>query len=210
MPQTVDIGQPRPDATDDHSPDRRKPTSRAGSSGRNAQSDTFFVPRRWIAPGFGLRCVVIGPASGCALVELRRSGRRERGARSDPSAVRARSITRHCSLVLTGCSSEEILRFGWPEGITPQAERMRELWTWSVVAALVMGILVWALTFWVIIATGVGRTIRSSRVRRHTTCRSSWLTPRRRSSPCVSSSTSRSWCRTTSWKRKTTRTSWST
>ncbi len=29
---------------------------------------------------------------------------------------------------------------------------MRELWTWSVVAALVMGILVWGLTFWVIIA----------------------------------------------------------
>jgi len=56
------------------------------------------------------------------------------------------------ALVLTGCSSEEILRFGWPEGITPQAERMRELWTWSVVAALVMGILVWGLTFWVIIA----------------------------------------------------------
>jgi cytochrome c oxidase subunit II len=55
-------------------------------------------------------------------------------------------------MVLTGCSSEEILRFGWPEGITPQAERMRELWTWSVVAALVMGILVWALTFWVVIA----------------------------------------------------------
>lgn len=56
------------------------------------------------------------------------------------------------ALVLTGCSSEEVLRFGWPEGITPQAERMRELWTWSVVAALVMGILVWGLTFWVVIA----------------------------------------------------------
>ena len=28
---------------------------------------------------------------------------------------------------------------------------MRELWTWSVIAALVMGVLVWGLTFWVII-----------------------------------------------------------
>ncbi|MDI9971363.1 cytochrome C oxidase subunit II, partial [Rhodococcus ruber] len=55
------------------------------------------------------------------------------------------------ALLLTGCSSEEVLRFGWPEGITPQAERMRELWTWSVVAALVMGVLVWGLTFWVVI-----------------------------------------------------------
>ncbi|MGJ5669398.1 cytochrome c oxidase subunit II [Rhodococcus aetherivorans] len=55
------------------------------------------------------------------------------------------------AVLLTGCSSEEVLRFGWPEGITPQAERMRELWTWSVVAALVMGVLVWGLTFWVVI-----------------------------------------------------------
>ncbi|MCK0092941.1 cytochrome c oxidase subunit II [Rhodococcus sp. HNM0563] len=54
------------------------------------------------------------------------------------------------ALVLTGCSSEEVLRFGWPEGVTPQAERMRELWTWSVLAALVMGILMWALMFWTI------------------------------------------------------------
>ncbi len=28
---------------------------------------------------------------------------------------------------------------------------MRELWTWSVVAALVMGVIVWGLTFWVVI-----------------------------------------------------------
>ncbi|MDV2475218.1 cytochrome c oxidase subunit II [Rhodococcus zopfii] len=55
------------------------------------------------------------------------------------------------AMMLTGCSSEEVLRFGWPEGVTPQAERMRELWTWSAIAALVMGILVWGLTFWVVI-----------------------------------------------------------
>ncbi len=28
---------------------------------------------------------------------------------------------------------------------------MRELWTWSVIAALVMGVLVWGLTFWAVI-----------------------------------------------------------
>ncbi|MCK8670777.1 aa3-type cytochrome oxidase subunit II [Rhodococcus sp. NPDC003382] len=55
------------------------------------------------------------------------------------------------AMMLTGCSSEEVLRFGWPEGVTPEAERMRELWTWSVIAALVMGILVWGLTFWVVL-----------------------------------------------------------
>ncbi|CAM2966087.1 cytochrome c oxidase subunit II [Prescottella defluvii] len=55
-------------------------------------------------------------------------------------------------MLLSGCSIDNpVLRFGWPSGITPQAERMRELWTWSVVAALVMGVIVWGLTFWVVI-----------------------------------------------------------
>ncbi|WP_081880564.1 cytochrome c oxidase subunit II [Prescottella defluvii] len=56
------------------------------------------------------------------------------------------------AMLLSGCSIDNpVLRFGWPSGITPQAERMRELWTWSVVAALVMGVIVWGLTFWVVI-----------------------------------------------------------
>jgi cytochrome c oxidase subunit 2 len=53
--------------------------------------------------------------------------------------------------VLSGCSREEALRFGWPAGITVQAQKMRELWTGSVVAALVVGVLVWGLIFWVVI-----------------------------------------------------------
>ncbi|MFT4126354.1 MAG: cytochrome c oxidase subunit II [Gordonia sp. (in: high G+C Gram-positive bacteria)] len=52
------------------------------------------------------------------------------------------------AVLMTGCSGEEMVRFGWPKGVTPEAENMRELWTWSVIAALVMGILVWALIFW--------------------------------------------------------------
>lgn len=42
------------------------------------------------------------------------------------------------------------MRFGWPEGVTPPAKQMESLWTWSVIAALLMGILVWALIFWTI------------------------------------------------------------
>ena len=49
---------------------------------------------------------------------------------------------------MTGCSTQEFLRFGWPEGITDQAERMRELWTGSVIAALIVGVIVWGLIFW--------------------------------------------------------------
>jgi cytochrome c oxidase subunit 2 len=54
-------------------------------------------------------------------------------------------------LVLTSCSTsslEEKLRFGWPTGVTKQGERMRELWSWSGVVALAIGVLVWGLIFW--------------------------------------------------------------
>lgn len=57
------------------------------------------------------------------------------------------------ALMLSGCSeaiNNDVLRFGWPEGITPQATMMREFWTWSVIAALAMGVFVWGLTFWTV------------------------------------------------------------
>jgi len=50
----------------------------------------------------------------------------------------------------TGCSVDEVLRFGWPVGVTPQAESMRQLWTWSAVAALVVGVITWGAMFWAI------------------------------------------------------------
>lgn len=53
-------------------------------------------------------------------------------------------------LMTSGCSAEEALRFGWPEGVTPEAHDMRTFWTWSVIAALAMGVLVWGLIFWTI------------------------------------------------------------
>lgn len=57
-------------------------------------------------------------------------------------------------LTLTGCDmpNNEFWRFGWPEGITDEAESMRELWTGSVIAALVVGFLVWGLIFYSMIA----------------------------------------------------------
>src|SRR3978361_1632911 len=54
-------------------------------------------------------------------------------------------------LVLTACSTaqaEANLRFGWPRGVTKQADKMRVLWTWSSVFALFIGVIVWALIFW--------------------------------------------------------------
>jgi cytochrome c oxidase subunit 2 len=60
-------------------------------------------------------------------------------------------MTGMVGLAATGCSAHEVLRFGWPTGITPQAERMRELWTWSTVAALVVGVLMWTLMLWPVV-----------------------------------------------------------
>ncbi len=52
------------------------------------------------------------------------------------------------ALLLSGCSWQEVLGLGWPEGITPEAHSNRDLWLGSVIAALVVGAIVWALTFW--------------------------------------------------------------
>ncbi|MBB4904780.1 aa3-type cytochrome oxidase subunit II [Actinophytocola algeriensis] len=52
----------------------------------------------------------------------------------------------------TGCSGSEVLRFGWPEGVTPQSERMVDFWTWTVIASLVVGVIMWALILWPVIA----------------------------------------------------------
>ncbi|MBE8524999.1 cytochrome c oxidase subunit II [Amycolatopsis sp. H6(2020)] len=62
--------------------------------------------------------------------------------------VRVAALAVLVALTATGCSGDEILRFGWPVGVTQQATDMRNLWTWTVVAALVVGVIVWALIFW--------------------------------------------------------------
>jgi cytochrome c oxidase subunit 2 len=54
---------------------------------------------------------------------------------------------------LTGCEmpNNEFWRFGWPEGITEEAELMRELWTGSVIAALIVGFAVWGLILYSVV-----------------------------------------------------------
>jgi cytochrome c oxidase subunit 2 len=57
-------------------------------------------------------------------------------------------------LTLTGCSvpNNEFWRFGWPDGITEESTPMRELWTGSVIAALIVGVLVWGLILFPVVA----------------------------------------------------------
>jgi len=67
---------------------------------------------------------------------------------------RAATLAALGALVLpltAGCSVEEALRFGWPVGVTPQATAMREFWTASAIAALVVGAITWAAMFWAVI-----------------------------------------------------------
>ncbi len=54
-------------------------------------------------------------------------------------------------LLISGCSASDLPRFGWPVGATPQATRMQHFWSWTFIAALVIGILVWGLMFWTFI-----------------------------------------------------------
>jgi len=53
---------------------------------------------------------------------------------------------------LSACSVKEAFAFGWPQGgITPQSERMFNLWVGSTVAALAVGVFVWGLIFWCVV-----------------------------------------------------------
>jgi len=77
-----------------------------------------------------------------------------RGAVGKPERTLGRRTGRVAALVVlvaltaTGCSADDVLRFGWPVGVTHQADQMRTLWTWTVVAALIVGFIVWGLIFW--------------------------------------------------------------
>ncbi|HEY0359681.1 MAG TPA: cytochrome c oxidase subunit II [Mycobacteriales bacterium] len=77
-------------------------------------------------------------------LEPRRSGRA--GRRLAPVGLLGLAV-----LVLSGCTPEENLRFGWPRGITTQSEQMLDLWIASVIAALVVGVGVWGLIFWCVV-----------------------------------------------------------
>lgn len=76
-------------------------------------------------------------------------GRRERTRAGQ--LVKVVAMLAVVGIAATGCSFEEAMRFGWPDGVTPQADRMREFWTWSVIASLVVGVLVWGAILWTVI-----------------------------------------------------------
>ncbi|WP_341716981.1 cytochrome c oxidase subunit II [Micromonospora sp. FIMYZ51] len=54
-------------------------------------------------------------------------------------------------VLLTGCDVHSAFSFGWPQGITPEARRMYDLWIASCIAALAVGAFVWGLIFWCVV-----------------------------------------------------------
>jgi cytochrome c oxidase subunit 2 len=52
------------------------------------------------------------------------------------------------AVVLSGCSWQDVIGLGWPKGITPQAHANYDLWIGSMIAALVVGAIVYLLLFW--------------------------------------------------------------
>ncbi|MDQ3761056.1 MAG: cytochrome c oxidase subunit II [Actinomycetota bacterium] len=64
--------------------------------------------------------------------------------------LKAAALAGMVAFLSTGCSVHEVFAFGWPEGVTPQAERMRALWIWATVASLVVGAIVWGLIAWTV------------------------------------------------------------
>ncbi|MHA0287901.1 aa3-type cytochrome oxidase subunit II [Mycobacterium sp. C3-094] len=55
------------------------------------------------------------------------------------------------TVLLSGCSWSDALALGWPKGITPEAHLNRELWIGSMIAALVVGAIVYVLLFWTVV-----------------------------------------------------------
>ena len=51
-------------------------------------------------------------------------------------------------LLASGCTADDLPRFGWPSAVTTQGKDMQHFWSWAVIAALAVGVLVWGLMFW--------------------------------------------------------------
>jgi len=77
-------------------------------------------------------------------------------------ATGSRAVRRLCGVAASGvgllvtasaCSVDDAFHLGWPrDSVTPQAQRMFDLWIGSVVAAFAVGALVWGLIFWCVLA----------------------------------------------------------
>ncbi|WP_018024579.1 cytochrome c oxidase subunit II [Corynebacterium ulceribovis] len=57
----------------------------------------------------------------------------------------------------------KLLRFGWPEGITPEATAMGNFWVWTWVVAWIIGIIMWFLMIFSMIAFSAKRAEKAGK-----------------------------------------------
>ena len=57
----------------------------------------------------------------------------------------------------------KLLRFGWPEGVTPEATAMGNFWVWTWVAAWIIGIVMWFLMIYSMIAFSAKRAEKAGK-----------------------------------------------
>src|SRR5690625_7646624 len=75
----------------------------------------------------------------------------QRGDRAKNAKMRLAILGVAVALLTTGCN--ETVARGWmPEGATEHTDRITILWEGSWIAALIVGVLVWGLGLWCIIA----------------------------------------------------------
>jgi cytochrome c oxidase subunit 2 len=52
------------------------------------------------------------------------------------------------AVTLSGCTWTDVVGFGWPKGITPEAQTNYDFWIGVVIASVSVGVIVWGLIFW--------------------------------------------------------------
>ncbi len=62
------------------------------------------------------------------------------------------AIAAIAAFALTGCSTDELSRGFLPRGASTGAQRVQDLWVGGWIAALVVGVLVWGLVIWCVVA----------------------------------------------------------
>ncbi|MBY3552002.1 cytochrome c oxidase subunit II [Modestobacter lapidis] len=74
--------------------------------------------------------------------------RRQRAVARRSKLARVAALGLLGALTLSGCSVDQLFAIGWPDGITDEAELMRDLWIGSGITAMVVGVAVWVLIAW--------------------------------------------------------------
>lgn len=91
---------------------------------------------------------MVAKDSNVTRVTSARTGRGRRAGR----AIGLGGVAVAAVLLLSGCSIDDAFSFGWPKGgISDRSHVMYNLWIGSAVAAMIIGVIVWALIFWCLV-----------------------------------------------------------